>query len=826
MSLPAVRSGERKELALQHALERLVPGPWSERPDTPDGVVTAVRRLPAVAARLAPFPRGLDARLTAALEQRGVGQLYSHQAEAFEHVASGGHVVVTTPTASGKTLCYNLPVLDAIVRDPSVRALYLFPTKALAQDQMAELHDLVGALSEAGGSEIGVHTYDGDTPADARRAIRTRAHVVLSNPDMLHSGILPHHPRWAKLFENLRFVIIDELHAYRGVFGSHFCNVLRRLRRVAAHYGSAPQFICSSATIANPKQLAERLAEQTFQWVSESGAPRGEKLFVFVNPPVVNRELGIRRSYLAETRRVAGEFLRRALQVIVFAQSRLTTEILTTYLKEDFEDVPGMPELIRGYRGGYLPLRRREIERGLREGLVRGVVSTNALELGVDIGALDVAVMAGYPGTIAATWQRAGRAGRRAARSAAVLVGSSAPIDQFVVRHPSYFFGQSPEHALVNPDNLHILVEHVKCAAFELPFAASDTFGSIDVQQVLAVLQESGLVHRAGQTSDDEGDGGGHWHWTSESYPADAVSLRSISSDNFVVVDRTHGSKVIGETDFTSGPPTLHPKAIYIVEGRLFQVEALDFEGRKAYVREVDCDYYTDAITYTRVTILDRFAADAQQVAHHGEVHVVSRVVGFKKIKFYTNENVGSGELDLPEQQMHTTAYWLEVPLDVYARLPFAPDDRRDGIFGLAFAMKQIAALLLMCDGRDIGVSIDAGRETDEPGGRAARRDPMTERSDEEGDRPRIFLYDVYPGGIGFSEPLFAMHLDLLTRTRELIAGCPCDNGCPSCVGPVGQTGPLAKSVALRLLDLLTRGAWRDVTPHPAAIADESDVPF
>jgi DEAD/DEAH box helicase domain-containing protein len=576
-----------KEIALQGALERLAPGPWVERADSPDGIVTAVRRLAPITARHEPLPDSMDRRLRTALERHGIDQLYSHQAEAIALVAQGRNIVVTTPTASGKTLCYNLPVLDAILKDPAARALYLFPTKALAQDQMAELQDLTRLLADAGAGEIGVHTYDGDTPQDARRTIRTRAHVVLSNPDMLHSGILPHHPRWAKLFENLRYVVIDELHAYRGVFGSHLCNVLRRLRRVARHYGSDPQIICSSATIANPRELAERLGERPFALVSESGAPRGEKFFVFVNPPVVNRELGIRRSYLSETRRVAGEFLRRQLQVIVFAQSRLATEILTTYLKEDFEDIPGMPELIRGYRGGYLPLRRREIERGLREGQVRGVVSTNALELGIDIGSLDVAVLAGYPGTIASTWQRAGRAGRRNARSASVLVASSAPIDQFVVRHPWYFFDASPEHALVNPDNLHILVNHVKCAAFELPFTTREDFGGVNVQDVLAILQESGVVHRSGAVDDDEAQ----WHWTSESYPADAVSLRSISSDNFIVVDQTNEANIIGETDFTSGPATLHPKAIYMIEGRLFQVEKLDFEGRKAYVRTVDCDY-------------------------------------------------------------------------------------------------------------------------------------------------------------------------------------------------------------------------------------------
>jgi DEAD/DEAH box helicase domain-containing protein len=745
--------------------------------------VTAVRRLPAVTAQYAPFPDALDPRLTRALGTRGIAELYTHQAEAIAHALDRRSVVVITPTASGKTLCYNAPVLDAILQDPASRALYLFPTKALAQDQLAELQGLCETIDRADGEPIGVFTYDGDTPQDARRTIRSRAHIVLSNPDMVHSGILPHHPRWAKLFENLKFVVIDELHAYRGVFGSHLCNVLRRLRRICRHYGSNPTFICSSATIANPRDLAERLTEQPFELVEKNGAPRGEKFFVFVNPPIVNQQLGIRRSYLGETRRIASEFLKRNLQLIVFAQSRLSTEILTTYLKDDFEDVPGGPERIRGYRGGYLPLRRREIEKGLREGAVRAVVSTNALELGIDIGALDVSVMAGYPGTIAATWQRAGRAGRRAGRSAAVMVASSSPLDQFVVRNPSYFFDASPERALIDPDNLHILVDHIKCAAFELPFTATEVFGRHDVQEILALLAEQGLVHLSGEAGDENG----HWMWTNESYPADAVSLRSVSSDNFVVVDVTDESRVIGETDFTSGPSTLHPKAIYIVEGALFQVERFDFEGRKAYVRQVNCDYYTDAITYTRVTSLDTFAQEG--VASHGEVHVVSRVVGFKKIKFYTNENVGSGELDLPEQQMHTTSYCLTVPENVMGLLPYAADDRRDGIVGLSFAMRQVAQLLLMCDRHDIGISIDS--------------DDVSENPAPGVTKARIFVYDNYPGGIGFSAPLFRMHHELLEATRKLISECECENGCPGCVGPVGNTGPLAKTAALRILDLL-----------------------
>jgi DEAD/DEAH box helicase domain-containing protein len=753
--------------------------------------VTTVRRLPAVPAESAPFPEALDGRLQRALRARGIEQLYTHQADAIRYALDRKNVVIVTPTASGKTLCYNAPVLQAILADSSSRALYLFPTKALAQDQLAELHQMAELVGAEQGGDIGVFTYDGDTPQDARRAIRSRAHVVLSNPDMVHSGILPHHPRWAKLFENLKFVVIDELHAYRGVFGSHLANILRRLQRVCRHYGSNPAFICSSATIANPRELAERLVGAPFELVEKSGAPRGEKFFLFVNPPVVNAQLGIRRSYLAETRRVAIEFLKRGLQLIVFAQSRLTTEVLTTYLKEAFQGPPGAADVIRGYRGGYLPLHRREIERGLRSGEVRCVVSTNALELGLDIGALDVAVMAGYPGTIASTWQRAGRAGRRTGRSAAVLVASSAPIDQFIVRNPDYFFGGSPEHALVNPDNLHILLDHVKCAAFELPFSTEACFGDIRVQEILAVLAEEGFVHLVE----------GQWQWTQDSYPADAVSLRSVTSDNFVVVDLTRGDRVIGETDFTSGPSTLHEKAIYIVEGQLYQVERLDFDGRKAFVREVECDYYTTAITYTKVTALETLAA--AQIASHGEVHVVSRVVGFKKIKFYTNENVGSGELELPEQQMHTTSYWLTLSGDVMASLPYSSADRRDGVIGLAHAMRNVAPLLLMCDSHDLGLSVDGVSVSIDGGSRMgglAKGAAQTELSAE----PVIFLYDNYPGGIGFSEPLFAMHESLIARTRELIDGCPCESGCPSCVGPEGAAGPLAKAVALRLLQLLT----------------------
>ena len=503
--------------------------------------------------------------LTAAYRDKEVEQLYLHQASAVAAIHAGRNAVVVTPTASGKTLCYNLPVLNHVLENPDARALYLFPTKALAQDQLVELHDLDRRLE----NQFGVFTYDGDTPADARAAIRDRGHIVLTNPDMLHAGILPHHTRWTRLFENLRYIVLDELHTYRGVFGSHLANVLRRLRRVARFYGSSPQFIASSATIANPRELAERLTEAEFESITDNGAPSGEKFFVFYNPPVVNRYLGIRRGNIGEASRIAQEFLKRGLQTLVFANSRLHTEVLLTYLQKANPAAPGAPKPVRGYRGGYLPGERREIERGLREGRIRGVVSTNALELGIDVGSLDTVVLARYPGTVASTWQRAGRAGRRSGGSCAVLVASSRPIDQFIVQHPEYFFGHSSEHAFVHPDNLEILVNHLKCAAFELPISVNEKFGGVELAPICERLEEAGYLHRTGN----------HWHWTEQAYPADAVSLRTVTSDNFVIVDTTGPPEVIGEVDFASALTAVHPKAIYLHQGQQYQVERMDFDG-------------------------------------------------------------------------------------------------------------------------------------------------------------------------------------------------------------------------------------------------------
>ncbi len=757
-SLAVRQTGRQVKDALTITRVREIVEQLTER-DHRGEILTAVRHIPARDAKFAPMPEWVRPELASAYAEKGVTELYSHQAAAAAMVHEGRNVVVITPTASGKTLCYNLPVLNAVLENQDTRALYLFPTKALAQDQLAELHDLSARLDH----RFGVFTYDGDTPSDARKAIRERGHIVLSNPDMLHTGILPHHTKWQRLFENLRYVVLDELHTYRGVFGSHLANVLRRLRRIARFYGSDPQFICSSATIANPGELAARLAETEFEVIEENGAPAGEKFFIFYNPPVVNRFLGIRRSYINEASRVAQEFLKRNLQTIVFANSRLHTEVLLTYLQQANPMPPGQPPAIRGYRGGYLPGERREIEHGLREGRIRGVVSTNALELGIDVGSLDATIMAGYAGTIASTWQRAGRAGRRSGSSCAVLVASSAPLDQFIVQHPDYFFGRSPEHAFVQPDNLEILVNHLKCAAFELPIAANESFGGVDVPELCERLAEAGFLHRTGD----------HWHWTQEAYPADTVSLRSVTSDNFVIVDTTHGTEVIGEVDFSSALTTVHPKAIYLHQGQQFHVEALNFEERKAYVKRVDVDYYTDAIRYTQVRVLETAAsagsnrvsigmiattsmdsADAHAARSHGDVLVRSQVIGFKKIKFFTNENVGDGKLELPENEMHTTAFWLTIERPLVESLPFSVSDRQSGMFGLLHALESIATLLLMCDARDLGTAIgerppspNLEIEWEEVPDLAA----VTALAEKEFFEPNLYLYDAYPGGIGFS---------------------------------------------------------------------------
>jgi DEAD/DEAH box helicase domain-containing protein len=764
--------------------------------------VTAMRQIPSDEGTFAPFPDWVRPEIVSILGKRGIDRLYSHQSYAMQSIREGRDVVLVTPTASGKTLCYNLPVLQRILEEPETRALYMFPTKALAQDQMHEVHGLIGEMK----ANIKTYTYDGDTPADARQAIRKQGHVVVTNPDMLHTGILPHHTKWQKLFTNLRYVVIDELHVYRGVFGSHLTNVIRRLVRICRFYGCDPVFICCSATVANPKEHAERLLERPVELIDKSGAPTSSKTFILYNPPIVNRELGIRQSALTPSRNLAADLIANDIQTIVFTTSRLNVEVLTKYLKDKFsKKKPKDDQFVTGYRGGYLPNLRRQVEKGLRNREVMGVVSTNALELGVDIGDLEACIMTGYPGSIASTWQQAGRAGRRKGNSLAVLISRSSPMDQFIVENPDYFFSSSPEHCRVNPDNLLILLHHLKSAAFELPFEKGEKFGDENIEELLDYLEEKGILHRV----DDR------WHWAAESYPADEVSLRSINPENVVVVDTTDtgNHQVIAEVDWDSAFTSVHDDAIYMMESQQYHVDHLDLERKKAYVRKVDVDYYTDAMTYTNVRVIDSFETKHQGalIAEHGEVQVVRKVVGYKKIKFYTSENLGYGEVNLPEKDMHTTSYWFTIPKDLFSKLPYTQAEIIDGLAGLAYSLHHLAAITLMADIRDIDRSIgDKSGEWFVRHGRDKRIITTGSDSEYNGGEirrdafdPTIFIFDAYPGGIGFSDLLYKEHEGLLRSAAKLIGSCPCSHGCPSCVGPILEVGTMAKEVALAILRLV-----------------------
>ncbi|MDZ7346093.1 MAG: DEAD/DEAH box helicase [candidate division KSB1 bacterium] len=742
--------------------------------------------LPPQSGTFVEFPDGLHPALVDGLKRRGINKLYSHQAEAYQEISRGHNVVIVTPTASGKTLCYNLPILDRIIKDGAARALYLFPTKALSQDQVSELHAMIEPLHESVPFAIKTFTFDGDTPVSIRRTIKSSGHIVVTNPDMLHTGILPHHTQWIKLFENLRYVVIDEIHHYRGVFGSHFANVIRRLKRICQFYNVAPQFICCSATIANPKELAETLIGEPVILIDKNGAPRGEKHFILYNPPVINKELGLRKSYLRESERISLQFITNHIQTVVFARSRLNVEILLTYLREGMKKAKKPASLVRGYRGGYLPLERREIEGGLKTGEVIGVVSTNALELGIDVGSLQAAVIAGYPGTIAGTVQQAGRAGRRLEASAAVLVLSSAPLEQYIAEHPEYFWEGSPEAAIVDPNNLSILLSHIKCAAFELPFHIGERFGSrfdgeggLDAtQEVLEYLEEERVLHR----SDDR------WHWTAESYPAEAVSLRSAAEENVVIIDTTHAKeRVIGEIDLFAAPLMVHDDAIYLHEGRQFHVDKLDWERRKAYVHEVRVDHYTDAQLKSDLKVIDVFEEKQveQDLLGHGEVVVTSVATMYKKIKFSTHENLGWAKIYLPEIELHTTAFWYSLPELVIGAEIQSQDSLGEGLKGTANLLQNILPIFLMCDRKDFSAL------------------PMV-RSPYNG-RPTIYFWDHYPGGIGLSKKLFSIFPLAASAALNLLRSCNCRNGCPSCVGPPLEIGDQAKSVARVILEHVVR---------------------
>ena len=732
------------------------------------------RHIPAKSGIYEEFPEWVEDRLVRILKDKGISKLYSHQASALEFIRNKNNVVVVTPTASGKTLCYNLPVLDSILRDENSRALYLFPTKALSQDQLTELYQLVSALDEG----IKTFTYDGDTPSSARQAIRKKGHIVVTNPDMLHLGILPHHTKWMDFFVNLKYVVIDEVHIYRGVFGSHLANVIRRLKRICRFYGSNPQFICCSATIANPRELSQKIVGEEFVLVDNNGAPQGEKHFLFYNPPVINKELGIRKSLIKEVARFAAYFLNYDIQTIIFARSRLTTEVLTSYLKDFLAKTGRSRDMVRGYRGGYLPNLRREIEKGLKDGEIKGVVSTNALELGIDIGQLDACFMAGYPGTISSTWQQAGRAGRRSNSSIAILVASSNPLDQFVINHPDYFFGESPESAVIDPDNLSILVSHIRCASFELPFEEGEDFGTKKLRDVLEYLEKEGVLHYVEKK----------WYWMSEIYPTEEISLRSASVDNFVIIDTTNQQEqVIGEMDKASVPTLIYEGAIYLHEGEQYAIHRLDYQRQKAYAEKVKVNYYTDAQTETHIEVLDVFEKGEESNMEHsyGEVAITTLSTCYKKIKFYTHENIGFGEISLPPEEMHTTAYWLALADDSRELLKRLETEGTSfnlssGLLALSNVLIHVVPLYVMCDPQDIRAVSEV-------------RSPFT-------GEPTIYIYDNYPGGVGFSEKMFELRWSLLQAAQELILGCGCEKGCPSCVGPIDEVGIKGKESALLIL--------------------------
>ena len=828
--------------------------------------LVAWHRIPARPASYGDWPPELDPRIVAALARQGIRRPYSHQAQALAGALAGESVVVVTGTASGKSLCYNVPVLAALLADPQARALCIFPTKALTQDQASALGELVAAL----GADLPVHTYDGDTQAGARPRVRSRARVVLTNPDMLHAGILPHHTRWATFFRGLRYVVADELHTYRGVFGSHVANVLRRLRRVCRFYGADPRFISCSATIANPQELAESLLGERVSLIDGDGSPRGERFLLFCNPPIVDRALGIRRSPLLEGRALAARLIDGGLQTIVFARARMTAEVMLTYLQADARRRAWGPRTVRGYRGGYLATERRQVERGLRQGALRGVVATNALELGVDIGELSAVVMVGYPGTIASTWQQIGRAGRRRGASVAALGAGGAPLDQYIVRHPEYLLGRSPEHAYINADNPLILLGHLACAAFELPFAAGETYGGQDVSAHLGLLAEEGLLHRSA----------GVWYWVGEGYPAESVSLRSTGPDAFLIAEAESG-RTIGQVDRFGAPLLIHEGAIYLHEGQTYQVTRLDWEGRRATVVPARVDYYTDASSSVHVQVVEEQAraTEGGLCKARGTVRVTVRTSVYRKVRFFTHENLGWGTIELPDQEMETQAAWLWFPPELAARLvgdgALSPDVRfdrgpnwpamrrlareRDGYrcrhcgaperedpehdvhhlrpfreFGYVpgandryLAANDLSNLITLCRGchwRADGAQAVGGSL----GGLANALvnvaplylmcDPRdigvaAELRSSHNEGPTITLYDRVPAGIGLSERFYDLQGQVLRAAGELVAGCTCQAGCPACVGPVLEPGKDAKQHVLRLVAAaLGQEAWNGET--------------
>ncbi|AXH98898.1 DUF1998 domain-containing protein [Sporosarcina sp. PTS2304] len=714
--------------------------------------IETLKEQPAV---IAEFPPSLHPSIKKALATKGITALYSHQREAFDTVSEGHSITAITPTASGKSLCYHLPVLQSILENPSSRALYLFPTKALAQDQLSDLHELI----EASGEAILSHTYDGDTAPGLRTKVRKSGHIILTNPDMLHSAILPHHTKWISLFENLKYIVVDELHTYKGVFGSHVAHVLRRLQRICRFYGSDPIFICTSATISNAKELADNLTNKNMVLIDKNGAPRGKKHFVFYNPPIVHEVFGIRRSAVLEVRDLGAFLYQQHIQTIIFARSRVRVEMLVTYMKE-LTKKKLFDETVMGYRGGYLPSERRKIESGLKNGDIRTVVSTNALELGIDIGQLQACIMTGYPGNIASALQQAGRAGRRQEDALIIYVAQSMPLDQYIIKHPSYLLGQQPEEIHIHPDNMLILMDHLKCASFELPFSSTENYGEFEVQELLAFLQSEGVLL---QTSDK-------WHWMTDRFPAGDISLRSASQENVIIIDQTFPkeTRVIGEMDRFSAMTLLHEEAIYLHQGIQYQVEKLDWEEKKAYVTVVDVDYFTDANLAVELKVIseDKRIDEDERILAYGDLAVLAIPTIFKKIKFDTHDNIGSGPISLPAEEMHTSGTWLtfDVPEG------WEKSELTDAMTAAAYAIQSLIPLFIKCDRGDIHVvpqvkAIHTGM-------------------------PTFYVYDSYPGGIGLSEKIYGRWDEVLKLATEHIAECHCESGCPICIGAqeTGQT--------------------------------------
>ncbi|MDX9801640.1 MAG: DEAD/DEAH box helicase [Spirochaetia bacterium] len=703
------------------------------------------------------FPDAADPLIRKIYEKRGITRLYTHQRRCFDLVREGKNTVVVTPTASGKTLCYNLPVIDHLLKNPEARALYLFPTKALSQDQQSELNEVL--LSKD--LPIRSVTYDGDTPSSVRVSARDGGRIIITNPDMLHSGIMPNHPKWIKFLSNVKFIVIDEVHIYRGVFGSHVTNVIRRLKRICRFYGSDPLFICCSATIGNPLELTEKIIETDAVLVDENGSPSGEKHFILYNPPLVDAVQGIRRGVVLESQSLALKFLLQGIKTIVFCRSRIRTELIAGYINQRLKNVFNDNNRVRveSYRGGYLPGERREIEKGLRNGEIQGVVSTNALELGIDIGGLDASIMAGFPGSISSSWQQAGRAGRRASSSVSVLIASNAPVDQYVIGHPDYFFGRNPESAWIDPDNIYIQLDHLKCAAFELPFAEDEIFGK-RTGELLSYLEEEGILRRTG----------GKYYWADRSYPAESVSLRSATSENVVIIDTTNGKNtVIGEMDRPSAKEMLFDNAVYIHRGEQFIVKKLDIENKKCLVENSDLNYYTDAVVKSDIKLLteDKSAVKSGVRIAEGDVLVRKQVTKFKKIKYMSHENIGFGEISLPEEEMHTRSVIFIFDDNTSSRTAFdkIPDELKEHVIGrIGSLIKNVSPVFLLCDSRDIGF---AERLRDPHFGKAC-----------------IYIYDNYPGGTGLAEGLSRITDEVLNASFERIRSCPCNAGCPSCIGP------------------------------------------